>query len=285
MTPTPIALYRYFEEDGQGGYAYEAFHCDLFGILNWISDCKNKDEMEENINMFYGLYKGLYLMGVSAKEIYRCYLKNRLDDLIHIKYSIYKSGYYKEFCEKELKIGNTFLNLKSDSESDSESESDEPYIYTNISPPYDLEDGHMEREFELTSESRSYINDKIRSYKNQDREKNRNVDNEEYCDVETVVRLINKQDSMCYVCGDKVIFEESEPYCLYQFTLDRIDNSKPHNKDNVLLCCYYCNCRHAFICQQARTKICQNGCHTHIRNITRSRNNISEEEIHKLLLN
>jgi hypothetical protein len=144
-----------------------------------------------------------------------------------------------------------------------------------------------ETEFELTGESRSYINDKIRSYKNQDREQNRNVDNEEYCDVETVARLINKQDSMCYVCGDKVIFEESEPYCLYQFTLDRIDNSKPHNKDNVLLSCYYCNCRDHPTRQTARlsAKICKNGCHTHKRNITRSRNNISEEEIHKLLLN
>jgi hypothetical protein len=74
--------------------------------------------------------------------------------------------------------------------------------------------------------------------------------------------------------------------CLYQFTLDRINEKLPHNKNNVLLCCYYCNCFSYTgidddICKY---KMCKNGCHTIKRNIIRTRKNIDYKEINKLLL-
>ncbi len=33
------------------------------------------------------------------------------------------------------------------------------------------------------------------------------------------------------------------PYCCYKFSIDRLDNSKPHDKDNVKMSCYFCNCK------------------------------------------
>tara|TARA_Y100000389_G_scaffold66148_1_gene62264 strand:- start:437 stop:1291 length:855 start_codon:yes stop_codon:yes gene_type:complete len=283
MTLTPVALYKHF--DGEEGYTcYRAYACDLFGALNWAHSCE-KDEFDDRIQTCYGVYKGLYLMGVSAKEIYRCYLKNKLDELIHTKYSFNQSGYYREFCEKNIVIGNTFLTVDDGDNQDNEDDN-EPYIYTNISPSYHLEDGHGNTVFERTDEFDTCAKNKIAAYKNQDRNKNRNFNNEEYCDIDTIIRLIEKQDSKCYVCGDNVIFDDHKASCLYQFTLDRADETLPHNKNNVLLSCYYCNC-FGFtgddnnVCKH---KMCGRGCHKTKRSITRTRNNISSTEINKLLL-
>ncbi len=279
MTLIPVALYKHFE--GEEGYAFcSAYACDLFGIRNWDHSYE-EDEFNDRIKTCYGVYKGLYLMGVSAKEIYRCYLKNRLDTLIHTKYSLKQSGHYRTFREKNIVIGNTFLTLDNDDNQDNE-----PYIYTNISPPYHLEDGHPNVAFEKTDDFVTYAEKKIAAYKNQDKKKNRNFNNEEYCNIDTIIKLIEKQDSKCYVCGDNVIFDDAKANCLYQFTLDRPDETLPHNKNNVLLCCYYCNCfgftgYDNYLCKH---KMCKEGCHKTRRTITRTKNNINSTEINKLLL-
>tara|TARA_Y100000591_G_scaffold280966_1_gene260471 strand:+ start:485 stop:1399 length:915 start_codon:yes stop_codon:yes gene_type:complete len=303
MIPTIFALYKHF--NGEEGYEYyNAYALDLFGVLNWGPNYKNKEEIDDNINMFYGLYKGLYNYGVSAKEIYRCYLSNRLDELIHTKYSlpwlepgVWASGYYKKFCEKNLVIGETFQRDTSDqSDEESNEESDEetePYIYKNIPTLYHLEDKHLnvfrQTVFRQTKETDIIMQDKINSYKQQDRKKGRNFNDEEYCDIETIKKLIEKQDSKCYVCGDILIFSGYTPFCLYQFTLDRNNENLPHTKNNVLLCCYYCNCRdycknHDEDKNTWEHKMCKNGCHTTKRTITRTRQNINDEEISKLLI-
>ncbi len=85
---------------------------DLFGYANWNTELNsNKDIFNETINLFLGVYKGLYLMGVTTEEINRCFQENKLDDLIHVKYSITQSGYYREFCEKKIIIGKTYHML------------------------------------------------------------------------------------------------------------------------------------------------------------------------------
>lgn len=40
----------------------------------------------------------------------------------------------------------------------------------------------------------------------------------------------NRENGKCYYCGDT-----------HRLGLDRIDNSKGHTKDNVVICCYDCN--------------------------------------------
>lgn len=297
MIPTPFALYKYF--DGDETYNnYDSFCNDLFGILNWGPYTKNKEELNNNITMFYGLYKGLYLQGISAKEIYRCYLNNNLDYLINSKYyhpllshGQYASGYYKDYCEKKIYIGKTFLDEDSDEEDYEESEENiKPYIYSNINRQYHLFTNDVgKNNIKIQYENKkldTIFKDKIYKCKYSDKLKERLYKEEEYINIDDIKKLIEKQDRKCYVCGDNLIFNNWYSECLYQFTLDRINEKLPHNKNNVLLCCYYCNCFSYTgidddICKY---KMCKNGCHTIKRNIIRTRKNIDYKEINKLLL-
>ena len=127
---------------------------------------------------------------------------------------------------------------------------------------------------------------KIQNYKQEDKKVNRKITNN-YVSIEDVKNLLIKQDNKCYVCHDNVITKEWHPYCLYQFTLDRIDNNLPHNKNNVLICCYYCNSfshlpdKVSDICC---SKLCRRGCHTIKRNILKTRYDVPMKEIINLLL-
>jgi len=270
------ALYDYFEGNGN---LIPSIIFDLFGYNNWTIDIKeNKNDI---LTMFLGLYKGLYYMDVSYKEIYRCFLKNKLDDLIHIKYSINKSHYYIEFCEKKILIGNTFIIDNIDEEIN-----EQPYIYYTILPPYhytNLKNNDITKNSLLDNDE--ILLSKINAYKKQDIKRGKVITND-YVTINDVKKLLFKQENKCYVCGDNVITEEWGKNCLYQFTLDRIDNKLAHIKSNVLICCNYCNCYswqndNSDICLY---KLCQYKCHKIKRNITRTRDNISKEEIKKLLL-
>jgi hypothetical protein len=98
-----------------------------------------------------------------------------------------------------------------------------------------------------------------------------------------VKKLLYKQENKCYICSDTVLTDTWEDRCLYQFTLDRIDNSIAHLKTNCLVACYYCNC---FAERPDDTdisyKICPSGCHTIKRNIERQRLSVSRNEIEAL---
>ena len=103
MTTSVHKLYDHFEGHDE---LHPAIIMDLFGYANWTSYMKsNRDDI---LTLFLGLYKGLYIMGVTQKEIYRCFLQNKLDDLIHIKYSVTSSGYYDVFCGKSVTRSNDF---------------------------------------------------------------------------------------------------------------------------------------------------------------------------------
>jgi len=69
----------------------------------------------EIISIILGLYAGLIkIKGIPKKLIENCFITNRLDELIHKKYKHHKSQYYKIFCEKNIKIGETYINLNED---------------------------------------------------------------------------------------------------------------------------------------------------------------------------
>jgi len=220
-------LYEYFEGITE---LHPAIIWDLFGYKNWNDSMK--ENRDDTLSMFLGLFKGLYFRGVTYKEIYRCFLKNKLDDLIHIKYSINKSDYYREFCEKQIKIGNTFIIEKDEKE--------EVFIYSLIQPPYHFNhfDMQLDLEVEITENSLGDENEiilhKIDGYKRQDKSNGKNI-TIDYVTINDVKQLLFKQENKCYVCGDNVITESWSNKCLYQFTLDRINNKLPHNKNNVLI--------------------------------------------------
>ena len=133
---------------------------------------------------------------------------------------------------------------------------------------------------------------KIQKYKFQDKNNKKIINfiiTDEYVSVDDVKKLLINQENKCYVCYDTVITKEWQSRCLYQFTLDRIDNKLPHNKDNVLICCYYCNCISPSTITSLDDiddrecdlffKLCESKCHTTKRTITRKRYNIPKEEI------
>jgi hypothetical protein len=299
---------------------HPAIEFDFFGI-----SYDNK-----NFEIMYGIYSGLIkFKGVSRELLYNCYITNRLDELIHKKYTNHKSKYYVDFVKKNIVIGDTYYSVGDESESESEEDELEKIeittddfcptcgsvgYYTNknyVEPldcffgcgniickkcknDKDIKENDVKMkvfscydcEYKLDNKNiQSTIARKIREYKRTDLVKFGTEGNVESNDV---VELLNKQKFKCYVCNDDVKTFMWRPFCLYQFTLDRLDNSLPHNRDNVLICCYYCNCIDFFsvsgCSENVKNKICNKGCHCVKRNISVKRTDVSKEKIDSLKL-
>ena len=64
----------------------------------------------DNLSIILGLYQGMIkIKGMNKTIIEKAFKNNQLDQLIHDSYKIYgTSGYYKMFCEKNIKIGKTY---------------------------------------------------------------------------------------------------------------------------------------------------------------------------------
>ncbi len=103
METTANALYNNFE--GRGDW-YPAIEVDLYGRFNWTSEMKA--DIPKTLSLFCGIYKGLYLRGITSDEIHKKFKENRLDELIHNTYLNSPSEYYRMFCEKSIKIGITY---------------------------------------------------------------------------------------------------------------------------------------------------------------------------------
>lgn len=58
--------------------------------------------------------------------------------------------------------------------------------------------------------------------------------------VNYALDLFNDSDGLCYWCKKKVCYDNEEPK-LNQLSLDRLDNSKGHIEDNLVISCCYCN--------------------------------------------
>ena len=99
-----------------------------------------------------------------------------------------------------------------------------------------------------------------------------------------VFELLSKQKIRCYVCDDLVLTTDWKPHCCYQFSIDRIDDNKPHDRNNVLVSCYYCNCRIHSLFQQ-QNKICNRGCHTIEKPDIPTKYDIDKEIIERFRLN
>lgn len=114
-----------------------------------------------------------------------------------------------------------------------------------------------------------------------------------YISLGNVLELLDRQQNRCYVCRDIVLLCGYDSYCIYQFSLDRIDNSKPHTTDNILISCYYCNCfgylskYNDYIVKSKTCDIYYNSCKKHTENnksISRDRYDVPKEEINMYIL-
>jgi hypothetical protein len=76
--------------------------------------------------------------------------------------------------------------------------------------------------------------------------------------LKEAILLVNKLDTdICCGCGCKMLFCNYSPYCVYQFSFDRIDNKKIHSNDNLRIVCWNCNSSgHGSI-----KETCSRGCH------------------------
>ena len=65
----------------------------------------------DHLSIILGLYQGMIkINGMDKDIIEKAFKINKLDKLIHDSYKIYgTSGYYKMFCEKNIKIGKTYI--------------------------------------------------------------------------------------------------------------------------------------------------------------------------------
>lgn len=66
----------------------------------------------------------------------------------------------------------------------------------------------------------------ISSYKHKDK-----INGVSICDIDINWMILNILTKACIYCGDT-----------YRIGADRIDNKKGHTKDNIVPCCYECNC-------------------------------------------
>lgn len=82
---------------------------------------------------------------------------------------------------------------------------------------------------------------KLEGYLKQDKRKNRYITNRmslsQLCDT------FQKEDYRCHYCREILSVIHRDTRSPTQWSLDRIDNDKPHDTDNVVLACYACNIR------------------------------------------
>jgi hypothetical protein len=105
MPKTIDSLYSLFENNN--AELSTGILVDYFGISNWTQITTDTD-FHEKINLFMGLYKGLYIMNISKNEIESHFKSNSLDALMDNKYTNQQSGYYNTYKKENIKIGHTF---------------------------------------------------------------------------------------------------------------------------------------------------------------------------------
>lgn len=107
-----------------------------------------------------------------------------------------------------------------------------------------------------------HVTQKIAGYRSQDIKKSL-YEPEQIVDIPYVLKTLENAENICYYCKKpvQVLYEKArEPT---QWSLDRIDNSIGHNKENVVIACLQCNVgrktmhqgRYAFTKQLVITKL------------------------------
>jgi hypothetical protein len=102
---------------------------------------------------------------------------------------------------------------------------------------------NVKEEYEKIMEEELIIKEierKIISYKHQDIEK-KILEQENIIDLKTIVLSLNEVNIKCYYCECQMLVLYKNVREPTQWTVDRIDNKKGHNKDNFILSCLSCN--------------------------------------------
>jgi hypothetical protein len=84
------------------------------------------------------------------------------------------------------------------------------------------------------------INQKFAGYKNQDLAK-KMFDVHNFIIFTDIITRMNKCELTCYYCKQEMVVLYDISREMKQWTVDRIDNNKGHDKDNFHLACLECN--------------------------------------------
>lgn len=87
---------------------------------------------------------------------------------------------------------------------------------------------------------RQQLREKRNGYKYQDLKKKK-YNAEQFISEEEMEEVLKKSEMLCYYCGRGVMILYEAVRDGRQWTLDRIDNSKGHEKGNVVISCLACN--------------------------------------------
>lgn len=98
---------------------------------------------------------------------------------------------------------------------------------------------YMGLQFEERNFILSELKAKINSYKQQDIKKDKNLDG--LISYEELLEKLVLSKLKCYYCRKDVLLLYENNREQKQWTLDRLDNSLGHTKDNVVVCCLKCN--------------------------------------------
>ena len=99
---------------------------------------------------------------------------------------------------------------------------------------------YLEDDYKGVKFMKSEVERKLLSYKNQDTKKNK-FNNEKFITYEQCLEKLVVSKLKCYYCRKDCLIYYENKLEKKQWTLDRIDNTIGHEKDNVVICCYNCN--------------------------------------------
>jgi 5-methylcytosine-specific restriction endonuclease McrA len=107
---------------------------------------------------------------------------------------------------------------------------------------YTKEFSHLESPSEQNSIIKKQIYKKIAGYKQQDIQ-NGIYSESEFVTFNNVVELLHDSQLTCYYCQNPIELLYEYVRELTQWTLERLNNKKGHNPDNVVIACLGCNLR------------------------------------------
>ena len=248
----------------------------------------------EHNEIIYGVYESLIILkGVSKNLIENCYMTNRLDELIYKKHIHNKTDYYNLFNENKIIIGATFFYDNKTTKIDIYDDNHCPSC--NSLNPNNLKTYECYKCLNTICELCNYYDEKLKIYTcnkcenpNLETVINKKINEckkiDKYCNINfnDIKELLRKQKFKCYICNDMILTSNWFSDCLYQMTLTKINITLPHNRDNVLISCHYCNDEKENT--KRKMKKCKNKCHNDNKIITTNKNNISEVIINNLKL-
>ena len=91
----------------------------------------------------------------------------------------------------------------------------------------------------IEQQLKTYFKNKIEGYKQQDKRNLREINLDNYVDVDW---CMGRLSGTCGKCGCDFYFETKKGNINSNFSCQRVDNAFAHSKDNIIAFCCWCNC-------------------------------------------